>query len=161
MGKRKDAMRKLGKVAASSAVALAIMGFTPGNASANAFNYNPLGSGADVRTVISEMNQTNKNVYELACGAKAEKTKAKKGEKSSEAKCGEGKCGEKAKKSSKSTKASKVTKDKKASEAKCGEGKCGEGKCGAKAKKSTKDAKAKKEASKTSESKCGEGKCGN
>lgn len=152
MGKRKDAFKKLGKVAASSAVALALMGFTPSNA--NAFSYNPLGSGADVRSTISEMNQANKNVYELGCGAKAEKTKAKKGEKSSEAKCGEGKCGEKATKSSK---------DKKASEAKCGEGKCGEGKCGAKDKKADKKAEksAKKEASKTSESKCGEGKCGN
>lgn len=154
MGKGKDALKKLSKVATGSAIALAIMGFTPSTsaASSNMFNYNPMGSGSDVRSTIAEMNQTNKNVYEMKCGAKAEKT-AKKGEK---AKASEAKCGEKAKTDK------KMKKNTKNEATKTSESKCGEGKCGEKGKMDKKmDKKAHKEASKTSESKCGEGKCGN
>ncbi|GAB4183761.1 MAG: hypothetical protein Kow00108_21050 [Calditrichia bacterium] len=151
MGKGKDAMKKVTQLAATSAVTAVLMGFTPAQATGNMFHYSPLGTGAEVRTVLTDMNEAAKNNTEHKCGG-MEKKSTKKGEKSSEAKCGEGKCGEK------SNKKSEMKKEKatKASEAKCGEGKCGEGKCGEKSSK-----KEKKEANKASEAKCGEGKCGN
>lgn len=107
-----------------------------------------MGSGAEVRTEIIDLNINSSvnNLLELKCGAE------------------EG--------SSKKTEAKPTTskKEGKATEAKCGEGKCGEGKCGSDDKKASskkvttteKSAKAEKSAKKekTTEAKCGEGKCG-
>ena len=87
--------------------------------------YNALGSGAEIRVEIADMNaSTPINTLELKCG---------------EGKCGEGKCGEgetkekgktskkeaKAKSKAKSKKGTKKSKESKAEESKCGEGKCG------------------------------------
>ena len=98
-----------------------------------------MGSGAEVRTEIIDLNINSSvnNLLELKCGAeegsskKAEakpvKTSKKEG-KATEAKCGEGKCGSDDDKKSekKTTKAEvKTEKKEKTSEAKCGEGKCG------------------------------------
>ncbi len=103
-----------------------------------------MGSGAEVRTEIIDLNINSSvnNLLELKCGAE------------------EG--------SSKKAEAKPVKSDKKegkATEAKCGEGKCGEGKCGGddskKSDKKTTKAELKTEKKeKTTEAKCGEGKCG-
>lgn len=84
--------------------------------------YNALGSGAEIRVEIADMNAvTPINTLELKCG---------------EGKCGEGKCGEgekkeKGKTSKKEAKAKKKAKKaKKSKESKAEETKCGEGKCG-------------------------------
>ncbi|NOY51618.1 MAG: hypothetical protein GXO88_13775 [Chlorobi bacterium] len=116
-----------------------------------------LGSGADVRTEIIELNANSSSdkLFELKCGEKsatAKKAGTKtKDAKAAEAKCGEGKCG------SDDKKAAAVKKDSKTN-AKAAEAKCGEGKCGSDTKKDTKASASKK--AKTSEAKCGEGKCG-
>ena len=86
--------------------------------SSNLLDYNSMGSGAEVRSEIMDMNApsilTNESTYkfaELKCG---------------EGKCGEGKCGEGEKKTEKKAEAKKTTEaEAKTSEAKCGEGKCG------------------------------------
>jgi uncharacterized low-complexity protein len=95
-----------------------------------------LGSGAEVRSEIIDLNinSSTNNLLELKCG-EAEKTtkksKVKKEGKATEAKCGEGKCGEDVKKSdskkldTKVAKTEKSDKKGKTTEAKCGEGKCG------------------------------------
>ena len=86
--------------------------------------YNDLGSGAQVRSHLIDVNANQAKA--------AEATAYKFGE----LKCGEGKCGDDkkadAKKGAKAegTKAAATTADSKTAEAKCGEGKCGEGKCG-------------------------------
>ncbi len=106
--------------------------------SSSLFNYNALGSGAEVRTEILHSNANPFNNFEAKCGEKSTtKTEAK----TSEAKCGEGTCGEGDKKAA--TKKSNA----KAAEAKAAEAKCGEGKCGESGKKATKKAarKAKRE----------------
>ncbi|MCF6332080.1 MAG: hypothetical protein L3J11_02250 [Draconibacterium sp.] len=106
--------------------------------SSSLFNYNALGSGAEVRTEILHGNANPFNNFEAKCG---EKSTTKAEAKSSAAKCGDGTCGEGDKKAA--TKKSNA----KASEAKASEAKCGEGTCGEGDKKATKKAarKAKKE----------------
>lgn len=106
----------------------------------NLFDSQDLGSGAELRTQLLDLNNAvpsfvSNNDIELKCGEGKCGEKSKKAEgKTSEHKCGEGKCGEKSKKA----------------ESKTSEHKCGE-----------KETKAVKKAeSKTSEHKCGEGKCG-
>lgn len=111
--------------------------------SSSLFNYNALGSGAEVRTEILHSNANPFNNFEAKCG---EKSTTKAEAKSSEAKCGEGKCGE-GKCGEGDKKAAKTKSGKKASEAKAAEAKCGEGTCGESGKKVSKKAarKAKKE----------------
>lgn len=105
------------------------------------FNYNDLGSGAELRSELLDASNTGMKALEATCGEKKAEGK------STDHKCGEGKCGEKADKKGEA----KSTGDSKASDHKCGEGKCGE--------KTDKKADKKSE-SKSSEHKCGEGKCG-
>lgn len=116
---------------------------------ANLFEYQNLGSGAELRSELLEMNSARYKTFEMKCGG--DKTEAKK-DKSSEAKCGEGKCGGEDKKDT-----TKGKKEAKKAEAKNAEAKCGEGKCGGDSKKA--DTTDKKE-SKAAQSKCGQGKCG-
>ncbi len=102
-------------ILAGSLIAGAI-GLSSINAGAsNLFNYNSLGSGAELRSELLNVNVSPLKVAELECGDK------KKGADSTKSKTGEAKCGDK----------------KKAAAGKTGEGKCGEGKCGDK-KKATK-----------------------
>lgn len=130
---KKNEMKKMVALATGTLA----MGAISLNANAsNLFESTDLGSGAELRGAILEMNGSSSafidnNDAELKCG---------------EGKCGEGKCGEgKGKKEAKdaTTKAkSDVAKEKtkatdkkekaadKTKEGKCGEGKCGEGKCG-------------------------------
>ena len=105
-------------------------------ASMDLLAYNDLGSGAQVRSHLIDMNANQLN--------QSDATTFKFGE----LKCGEGEKGETAKATSESD-------ESKTGEAKCGEGKCGEGKKG-----ETAEASSKSDESKTSEAKCGEGKCG-
>jgi len=81
----------------------------------NLFNYNALGSGAELRSELLNLNASPLKVAELECG-----DKKKEGDKG---KAGEQKCGDKKKAAD--------------SKGKTGEAKCGEGKCGDK-KKTTK-----------------------
>ena len=128
-------------ILAGSLVAAALISTSVANASTNAFAFDELGSGADVRTNLMETPAVNGFDHELKCGEKSKEAKcgekakeAKCGEKGKEAKCGEhkakdakcgeGKCGEKGKEAK--------CGEHKAKDAKCGEGKCGEGKCGEK-----------------------------
>lgn len=99
--------------------------------------YNDLGSGAEVRSHLIDVNTSQAEASDATTY-----------------KFGELKCGEDAKKGEKKGDAKAKSADDKSAEAKCGEGKCGEGKCGGDEKKS--DAKA----DKSKEAKCGEGKCG-
>lgn len=113
-------------------VAGALLSITALNATPNAsnlFDYNTLGSGAEVRSEILHSNANPFNSFEAKCGEKSgEKAEGKK----AEAKCGEAKCGEKkadGKKTDTKKASAKKGKGKKA-EAKSTEAKCGEGKCG-------------------------------
>ena len=127
----------------------ALIGFTPSDVEAsNLFDYNNLGSGAELRSELMEKNHSGINSDHIMYHPETYKMD-------------DMKCGGEEKKSKKSKKEAKAAEDK-TSESKCGEGKCGEGKCGGddKSKKSdTTDTKMAED--KTSESKCGEGKCGN
>lgn len=101
-------------------------------AGTNAFAFNNLGSGSEVRTILSDDLAQSKNQSKKGSKTeKASKTSEAKGKeaKGKEAKCGEGKCGEK-KTESKSEAKAKSTNEKNASESKSKEAKCGEGKCG-------------------------------
>jgi uncharacterized low-complexity protein len=53
------------------------------------FDYNALGSGAEVRSEILQSGTNHFNAFEATCGEKSETTEGKK----TEGKCGEGKCG--------------------------------------------------------------------
>ncbi len=128
-----------GTLVASALLSVTALSATP-NAS-SLFDYNALGSGAEVRSEILQNDANPFNNFEAKCGEKSnEKAEGKKAEaKCGEGKCGEGKCGEKkaeatkadAKKSDKKAAAKvkkgekKTTTETKAKEAKCGEGKCG------------------------------------
>ena len=115
--------------------------FAASQNSESLLEYQSLGSGAEVRSELMDLNspqilnsETTFKMGELKCG---------------EGKCGEGKCGEGDKKKE-DGKAKAKKSETKATEAKCGEGKDV---------KTEKKAETKKEG-KTSEAKCGEGKCG-
>lgn len=126
-------------------VAGALLSVTALSATPNSslFEYNALGSGAEVRTEILHNHASPFNNLEAKCGEKStKKAEDKKAEaKCGEGKCGEGKCGDKKTEATKAdtinseTKAATTTttltkKEKKAAEAKAKEAKCGEGKCG-------------------------------
>ena len=113
-------------------VAGALLSVTALSATPNAsslFDYNALGSGAEVRTEILHSSASPFNSFEAKCGEKSAK-KAEAETKSGEAKCGEGKCGEgkcgEGDKKAETAKATTKTAEAKSAEAKCGEGKCGE-----------------------------------
>lgn len=118
--KRKNLIK--GTLVAGALLSITALSATPN--SSNLFDYNALGSGAEVRTEILHNDVNPFNTFEAKCGEKAKAGETKSTEaKCGEGKCGEGKCGEKAKKSAKKGKAKAEAK---AAEAKCGEGKCGE-----------------------------------
>ena len=142
----KNQKKNLKKAAVISSALLSgsVIGLSPLNAGTGSlFDYNALGTGAELRSGIIDMNKTMK------ASKAAESTSTIK---FSELKCGEGSCGEgkKEEKKSEGKEASKKKSETKSSEAKCGEGE----------KKEEKKSEAKKSESKSSESKCGEGKCG-
>ena len=119
---------KLGKSLffAGSVAAMSMFGSGSADAdNADLFNYNELGSGAQVRTELMHTTSSDALNLENKCGSKTE-----------EAKCGEGKCGEgkeeketekeeSKKEKSEENKEEKAEKEGKTEEAKCGEGKCG------------------------------------
>lgn len=119
--------------------------FAASNGNQNLFEYSSMGSGAEVRSEILDMNApnilSNETTYKFGEG------------KCGEGKCGEGKCGGDEKKEAKTAKKGAKAETTKAADAKTAEAKCGEGKCGEGEKKLAKEGK-------TSEAKCGEGKCG-
>lgn len=99
------------------------------------FDYNVLGSGAEVRSEILNNEISPNNNFEAKCGEKSDnKTEGKK----TEAKCGEASCGEKKGEASKTEKkksdskntTTNTTKSTTKSESKSTDAKCGEGKCG-------------------------------
>lgn len=114
--------------------------FAASNGNQNLFEYSSMGSGAEVRSEILDMNApnilSNETTYKFG-----------------EGKCGEGKCGGDEKKEAKTAKKGAKAETTKSADAKTAEAKCGEGKCGEGEKKLAKEGK-------TSEAKCGEGKCG-
>ena len=110
--------------------------FAASQNSESLLEYQSLGSGAEVRSELMDLNSPQILNSETTF-------------KMGELKCGEGKCGEGDKKKEEG-KAKAKKSETKATEAKCGEGKDV---------KAEKKAETKKEG-KTSEAKCGEGKCG-
>ncbi len=106
--------------------------------------YNDLGSGAQVRSHLIDLNSNQANssetvafkLGELTCGDDAKKAEGEKTEaKTADAKTAEAKTTDAKTAEAKTTDAKTETKteatEEKSTEAKCGEGKCGEGKCGA------------------------------
>ena len=77
----------------------------------NLFEYDNLGSGAELRSELIEMNSVRHKTFEMKCGGESDKDS-----KTSEANCGAG---------DKKAEKSDSTKKAKSAEAKCGEGKCG------------------------------------
>ena len=135
--------KKILKSATLAAGALALSA-TPAFGS-NLLSYNDLGTGAQVRSHLIDLNTDQ--------AREAEAVAYKFGElKCGEGKCGEGKCGEDGKKSA-DTKEAKKSESKEAAKSESKEAK----KSGDKT--AEKKATAKSE-SKTGEAKCGEGKCG-
>lgn len=124
MQKSKKVIKKT--LFATTIVAGAILGTASIN-TAQAFSFNDLGTGADVRAELLDNASNGVVGFDLKCGeGKAKDAKC------GEGKCGEGKCGDKKGKS----------KDAKCGEGKCGDkkgkskdAKCGEGKCGGHGKK--------------------------
>ncbi|PKL84318.1 MAG: hypothetical protein CVV24_00475 [Ignavibacteriae bacterium HGW-Ignavibacteriae-3] len=114
---------------------------------ANLFDFNNLGSGAELRASL--LNTSPERTLEMKCGNKSDSKSPKaddpkaKDSKAKDGKCGEGKCGDKKMNDAKATKPM----DSKAKDGKCGEGKCGEKKKDAKSmdKKEMKEMKEKKE----------------
>jgi uncharacterized low-complexity protein len=84
-----------GTLLAGAFLSITALSATPNSSSL--FDYNALGSGAEVRSEILHSNATPFNNFEAKCGEKTKKTaEGKKAEaKCGEGKCGEGKCGEK------------------------------------------------------------------
>lgn len=131
MKKENKTTKTLTAIAAST---LVIGGIT-GSATAANFDFEALGSGAELRSELIDVPAATGNSLELTI----------------EAKCGEHTCGEKEKGK---TKEAKCGEKGKAKEAKCGEkGKTKEAKCGEKGK--AKEAKC-GEKGKAKEAKCGE-----
>jgi len=145
--KNKKKLNKQAGILSTAILTGTLAGFGIGDLNAgDLLNYDDLGSGAEVRSELIDMNVDVRNSYD--------------GSRIFELSCGEGKCGEDKEANKKKAetkekgemKTSKAVKDStdKTSESKCGEGKCGD----------DKEAEAVQKESKTSESKCGEGKCG-
>lgn len=85
-------MEKKKSIVGGSLLAGAILAATGFPANANGlFDYNSLGSGAEVRTTLMEKGSAAKN-FELKCGDKAKSDSTMK--KGKEGKCGDGKCGD-------------------------------------------------------------------
>jgi uncharacterized low-complexity protein len=133
-------MKNKKSILSGAVLAAAVLTAGAGSLEANNFQFDELGSGAELRSMLldNSMNVQFSNFIELKCSAGAEKSDSKAATKDAKAK------------------------DAKATDGKCGEGKCGEGKCGEK--KDAKGTKAEKKAAakeaKAADHKCGEGKCG-
>jgi hypothetical protein len=140
--KRDKKILKSASILTGAALTTSLTAFAAANTDAEIPQHTSMGSGAEVRSEIMNLNapdiinhETSYKFGELKCGegegegekAKKKKSKGEKGEKAegktSEAKCGEGKCGEG--EGEKKAKKEKEAKESKSSEAKCGEGKCG------------------------------------
>jgi uncharacterized low-complexity protein len=112
-----------GTLVAGALLSVSALSATPN--SSNLFDYNTMGSGAEVRSELLHTVSAGLDIFEAKFGGKEEgKAEGKKAEtkeaKAKEAKCGEGKCGEGKCGGKEEGKA-----EGKAKEAKCGEGKCG------------------------------------
>jgi uncharacterized low-complexity protein len=83
---------KTKSILASTLIAGALFATTSSNA--NPFHYNSLGTGEEVRTILLNKENTNRNL-ELACGAKIKTDSTSTAKKGKDGKCGEGKCGDK------------------------------------------------------------------
>ena len=141
--KKSNGMKKKGVI--TSALLSGAFGLTTLNASGeNLYNYSDMGSGAELRSELIDLNSSSSQLaVEAVSFGKHVELKCGEG-KCGEGKCGEGTCGEgieKAGAETDSTKSEEAKKadvakegeeENKATEAKCGEGKCGEGKCGEK-----------------------------
>lgn len=116
----KQSKRSIGALITGTVMSGALLGSVTANA-AEMFDYDDLGSGAELRSDLLDASNTGFNTLEAKCGeGKCGDEKAE--GKTEDHKCGEGKCGdEKAEGSAEKSEA-------KASDHKCGEGKCGEGK---------------------------------
>lgn len=146
--KNNKSSKSLSILAAGSLMLGAVSGLSAGTAAGNALGFSSLGSGAEIREVIMNVNSAAKAPAELKCAAGKDKS-------------AEGKCGDKKETTKKNTdvqKTKKVT-ETKTTEAKCGEGKCGEGKCGDKVKKEAASSDSSK-VQKDKKAKTAEGKCG-
>ncbi len=122
--------RNLGAIITGTIMSGALLGTTTANAT-DIFNYDDLGSGAELRSDLLDASNTGFKSPEAKCGeGKCGDEKAE--TKAADHKCGEGKCGEE------KASAKEESSEAKAAEHKCGEGKCGEGKCGGDDKKEEK-----------------------
>lgn len=88
------------------------------NACSNLFNYDILGSGAEVRSELLAETTAPYFGLDANCGEKSAETKTD-AKTTTEAKCGDGKCGDK------TTAKTDTTTESKTKDAKCGDGKCG------------------------------------
>ena len=134
-----------GILLAGSIIAGSLLGFgTPRTINANnLFDYNNLGSGAELRSIL--LNTSPNRNLEMKCGNKSEsKDNSKADSKTKDASCGANKKAA-AKNSSEKAMSKKM-------DSKSKDGKCGEGKCGSTKKMSSKD-KTPKEESKKQEQK--------
>ncbi|MBA7537033.1 hypothetical protein ES705_29299 [subsurface metagenome] len=126
---------KKSKVKSTALLAGILVGGTALNLSAANVNssdlldYTSLGSGAELRTELLDLNRISLNAIDRI---NSENTL-----KFSELKCGEGKCGG----DKENEKEGKVEKGEKAKESKTDESKCGEGKCGGEESESKKEDK--------------------
>lgn len=127
-------MKNKKSIFSGAALAVAILTGGVSTVEASNFQFDELGSGAELRGMLLNYsgNVLSNNFIELKCSAGAEKSDAKtdkkanaKDTKAADAKCGEGKCGEKDSKDKKASK-KEAAKDSKAADHKCGEGKCGD-----------------------------------
>jgi len=116
----KQSKRNLGAIITGTIMSGALLGTTTANAT-EMFNYDDLGSGAELRSDLLNASNTGFKSPEAKCGeGKCGDEKAE--TKSADHKCGEGKCGEE------KANAKEESSEAKASDHKCGEGKCGDAK---------------------------------
>ena len=114
-----------GTLVAGALLSVAALSATPNGSSL--FDYNALGSGAEVRTEILTTDASPFNNFEAKCGEKAAKKTETEGKKA-EAKCGEKKAESKSdvKTTDKEASTKAAATESKSKEMKCGEGKCGD-----------------------------------
>ncbi|VAW27444.1 hypothetical protein MNBD_BACTEROID07-1975 [hydrothermal vent metagenome] len=105
----------------------ALATFTIANVDARPATTRVLGSGAELRSEIIDLNviASPENVFELKCGAGNETTGKKAEKKLENGKTVESKCGADKKAEAGKKAAKKTEKKSKTTEGKCGQGKCG------------------------------------
>lgn len=94
MKDKKRTLRKTAAIVTGTFVTGALASLSTQTADAantDLFEFSSMGSGAEVRSQLLDVNIIPGNTFELKCGNKESK-KEEKG-KTSEGKCGEGKCG--------------------------------------------------------------------